>query len=1057
MSHIQRNSTHPDSKGTTRSRIRTRNLLSGLCLLVLALVAACRPVPPSAEPRPETPPAGASTVIKLDPAQAHTLKLVLPGLKRWLNVTEIEVWSGGKNIAPECKVDASSSTLSPPAAVVDGVTTTKDEAGNLHLLHSNAEPSPWCTLQLPPGISGIDKIIIHNRNDERTSSWRLLPFTLELTDSQGRQVWSTTIRRLPGVSPMTGYFKIPVNAQGFIKESAASATRESYAVKTLSRPPTMDGKIKDDEWSEADPITAFKVAKTVANTNRVPPTFPTEARIGSDASGLYFSFKLPQTSGPRRRADQRDGQVGLDDSVEILIEPKAGSGEFFHWIVNAKGIVFDEHGKDPAWNGNATFRVSPWDGKEWQVVGHIPWSDLGVEPGGARVIGFNVLRNIAGAELETSAFALIEESALRPDKFALASLNGDPSAISEFLAQSSDAHELERLRQSLKAADVGNLPGNDAPAGLRAMAERLEKAKRLAADQLSNPGDKPDLEAISALLKEANELAAALPVLVEAWKKSARDPSDRFMLSTASPLQHVFLEAGRLQPDFNALRTLRSARNEHEGFQVQVVPFDGDLKDVRWTLSPLTGKDGSTIQGKVFVVAYVYCEETVYMPGQPAGWYPDGLADFADRIPRVPMGEILNLWVRVHVPADAVPGEYSGNLTVTAANATPKVLNVTAKVDSFVLPVKSSFLTLCDLMVSRDEGFSKFYPRERLAELKRRTEDMLLDEYRFNAASFGVSPLSDPFSWSADRLIELKPKGLQLFPLVYTDWPPGTAEQVAQNALTEIRRVMPEIEKAGMRDQAAFYSFDEWPPEKFDKMIDIIRRIKTEYPDIQVVTTALSYWGLKDAERDEARIVDWWVPLISLFEEQPDRIRRLKERGQKVAWYICQFPEPPYPGVMVEQPPADLRLLMGAMAHKYQSDGFLFWTFNSWVLNSAPIASLPRCEFNPNTFNGPNLYNGAGHLLLPGPNGPIPTVRMESIRDGLEDYECYLILERLLKQKGLPPDAATVPKTVVENLTRFTKDPGVIEAERNRVADEIERVSLLPDVNPVTTPASTSP
>ena len=71
------------------------------------------------------------------------------------------------------------------------------------------------------------------------------------------------------------------------------------------------------------------------------------------------------------------------------------------------------------------------------------------------------------------------------------------------------------------------------------------------------------------------------------------------------------------------------------------------------------------------------------------------------------------------------------------------------------------------------------------------------------------------------------------------------------------------------------------------------------------------------------------------------------------------------------------------------------------------------------------------------------------MRDGLEDNDYYVILERLLKQKGLPPDAASVPKTVVENLTHYTKDPGVIEAERNRLADEIERVSALPDA-PVT-------
>ncbi|MEI8343176.1 MAG: glycoside hydrolase domain-containing protein, partial [Verrucomicrobiota bacterium] len=551
--------------------------------------------------------------------------------------------------------------------------------------------------------------------------------------------------------------------------------------------------------------------------------------------------------------------------------------------------------------------------------------------------------------------------------------------------------------------------------------------------------------------QEPTQLTSSLPVLLDAWKHSQGTSADRFLLSTASPLKPVYLEAGRLEPDYKNSHALRAARNEFESVQVQVVPFAGDLKDVRWTLSPLTNKDGGKIGGKVFVVAYVLCEETVYTPGNKAGWHPDGLADFADHIAHVPMGEILNLWVRVYAPADAAPGDYSGTLTVTAANAAPQVLNITTRVNTFALPVEPNEQTINSLIANFD-GMGKFYPADKIPKILERTEDMLLDDYRMNVGNIICSPATEPFHWDATRLRALKAKGLQRFPIVSMDWYPGTPEQMANAAIADIQKIMPEVEKAGLRDQAIVYGFDEWPPEKFGKALDIIRRLKAVYPDLKVLTCALSYWGLKGAETEEARIVDIWAPLISLFDENPGLIQRLQARGTKVGWYICQFPGPPYPGIMVEQPPADMRLLLGAMAHKYKSDGFLYWAFNQWVLNSEPISSLPRCEFNPNTYNGPERYNGGGHLLLPGPNGPIPTVRLESMRDGLDDNDYYVILERLLKQKGLPPDAANVPKSVVENLTRFTVDPSVIEAERSRVADEIERVSALPDISSAAAP-----
>ena len=97
-----------------------------------------------------------------------------------------------------------------------------------------------------------------------------------------------------------------------------------------------------------------------------------------------------------------------------------------------------------------------------------------------------------------------------------------------------------------------------------------------------------------------------------------------------------------------------------------------------------------------------------------------------------------------------------------------------------------------------------------------------------------------------------------------------------------------------------------------------------------------------------------------------------------------------------------------------------------------------------------------------GPDGkPLPTVRLENFRDGLEDYAYALELERKLKartggsrscatadaQERVPPDDAwtrkakellAVPGDVMQSMTQFTGDPAAVLRWRDAMADLIE-------------------
>jgi hypothetical protein len=72
------------------------------------------------------------------------------------------------------------------------------------------------------------------------------------------------------------------------------------------------------------------------------------------------------------------------------------------------------------------------------------------------------------------------------------------------------------------------------------------------------------------------------------------------------------------------------------------------------------------------------------------------------------------------------------------------------------------------------------------------------------------------------------------------------------------------------------------------------------------------------------------------------------------------------------------------------------------------------------------------------------------LRDGVEDYEYFAVLRRLLAARGTGLDPALrarcesllqVPAAVAADLTHFTRDPAPLEVHRQALARAIEELS----------------
>ncbi len=67
-----------------------------------------------------------------------------------------------------------------------------------------------------------------------------------------------------------------------------------------------------------------------------------EVSLCADKENCYVLLRTPEKNLTAARIRQRDGEVFLDDSLELIVAPDEKSSKLFHIVVNFDGVVFDE-------------------------------------------------------------------------------------------------------------------------------------------------------------------------------------------------------------------------------------------------------------------------------------------------------------------------------------------------------------------------------------------------------------------------------------------------------------------------------------------------------------------------------------------------------------------------------------------------------------------------------------------------------------------------------------------------------------------------------------------
>ncbi|TWD75273.1 uncharacterized protein DUF4091 [Kribbella amoyensis] len=458
--------------------------------------------------------------------------------------------------------------------------------------------------------------------------------------------------------------------------------------------------------------------------------------------------------------------------------------------------------------------------------------------------------------------------------------------------------------------------------------------------------------------------------------------------------------------------TVDAVRGEHEGLQLVAIPYGAALTDVGVKVRAL--RPGITVDAHPVLsfdmkppVRQHPATPTAFRPSNYTGWTPDAIQTGYDTVD-TEAGDLQAFWVSIETSQATRPGVYPVVLELRAAGLPPQLTRFDVKVHDTTIARQSGLRTA----IGHDpKAYAEPYGVTDPAEVRRLVDEEydFLDRYLLQGDNIYRKVYETaPPSVESLRKIEARPGGLRQFniwyfdPRVFDRTKPDTWAAQADELFDLIQPYVEQYRAAGLLDKGYLYCCDETRAEHTELVKFVLTRFKARFPGVKVLTTIIDDQMGRQSGLD--KLIDWWVRDVPWFE--PDVIAERHAAGREAWWYLHAGNRNPTPNVFVNYDPGQLRTLLGPMAHQAGVDGFLYYRVDRWY-------GHPLLDDDPTTSWDPQTWNdlaGDGSLLYPGPDGPVPSIRLENIRDGLEDYNLLDTLQQAIDTA--PP--ATDPRLIAE-------------------------------------------
>ncbi len=545
--------------------------------------------------------------------------------------------------------------------------------------------------------------------------------------------------------------------------------------------------------------------------------------------------------------------------------------------------------------------------------------------------------------------------------------------------------------------------------------------------------------------------------------------------------------------------SIKAAGNESESFQVVVSAVSKNIRVISADLSDLKGESG--VIGKenltLFREEYARVRRSSPRAQLPPGLYPDPLVPFINPATGKPIepfneyrekwgepfiksgyemypvpfdvwkGQSQQVWVDVFVPAGTAPGEYNGTFTVKLGDVPEQsgqgVDSIATKSVSIPVSLTVWDFTLPDGPSHRNHfgSVSQIIPRLFGAEPNSpRALDIELNYCRMMADHRINPPIPAAF------MPEIKPDGsLKIIPerhqmlkkflddLHVTDFmiPNAPFKDITGadkgKAINYYRSFYNYLKENGWEKRAYLYMLDEPNlKENYQTVLDMGKVVHEASPEIRCLVVEQTY-KQDPSWPDIDPAVDIWCPLWSFIDSAS--IDSKLKHGDEVWSYTALSQRAPryhpeYNKVKDLDPPywhIDAKLTSYRVATwlnwHYGITGLLYW---SSVQIADTKTGLMDPWLLPAFTESDSQFNGGGHLLYPGVpcgiDGPVSSMRLKNIRDSMEDWEYFEMLGKLAGKDAVNK----IVSSVAPNWWSTSEDPAVIEAAREKIAEEIVKL-----------------
>lgn len=463
-------------------------------------------------------------------------------------------------------------------------------------------------------------------------------------------------------------------------------------------------------------------------------------------------------------------------------------------------------------------------------------------------------------------------------------------------------------------------------------------------------------------------------------------------------------------------------QGEHDGMQLMVRPHHY-VNTFDFKLPTLKNESGDELSQENLKVSAVWYQEVISSLERDSlsGFYPDALIPLENykwrRNDHINKDMNQSLYIEVTSTYDTKPGNYKG---------TGQLLLDDKEYD---IPFE---VTIYDVKMSNETHWNSSYLiwYEEIVNGERENAGNEMNKIYFDyVVDHRMSPdqLPDDLKSNPQVLADNYYKYIANDPRISSYRMPfaGTSfsKDSARNYLQALINKNIEVIKAGDKDcdffkKIYFYVDDEPSSANYDvvrshdkDIYDLKNELKDQlkdYPNLVESFTHIEnlvtlHFNELLVPTEEQGGIQCWCPQYQHFNTPEQRANykarqasKDRQYGENVWWYGCMDPASPYPSNHL-----DAKLITGRcvpwMQYAYGIEGNIYWNVCYYSKQTQTVKMGRDIWYDPMTWVN---CAGDGALLYPGIDygikGPIPTLRIESIQAGSEDYEyLYYIGERV--------------------------------------------------------------